>query len=56
MFELRRKDAGFDCAGVVRGATKKEVLLESAAHARKEHRAEVTPEMAKKIETLIRET
>lgn len=56
MFELRCKDAGFDCAGVVRGATKKDVLMEAAAHAKKEHGVQVTPEMAAKIETLIRET
>lgn len=56
MFELRCKDAGFDCAGVVRAGTKKEVLTEAAAHASKEHGVQVTPEMAAKIETLIRET
>lgn len=56
MFELRCKDAGFDCAGVVHGATKEDVLKEAAAHARKEHGVQVTPEMAAKIETLIRET
>ena len=55
MFELRCKDAGFDCVGVVRGATKKDVLMEAAAHAKKEHDAQVTPEMAAKLETLIRE-
>lgn len=55
MFELHCKDAGFDCGGVVRGATKKDVLLAAAAHAKKEHDTEVTPEMAAKIETLIRE-
>lgn len=56
MFELRCKDAGFDCAGVVRGATRKEVLMEAAAHAKKEHSVKVTPEMAAKIKALIRET
>ena len=55
MFELRCKDAGFDCAGVVRGATKQEVLQQAAAHAKSVHDVEVTPEMAGKIETLIRE-
>lgn len=55
MFELHCKDAGFDCAGVVRGSTKKEVLTQAAAHAQKEHNVQVTPEMAATIEALIRE-
>ena len=55
MFELHCKDAGFDCAGVVRGSTKKEVLMQAAAHAQKEHNVQVTPEMAATIEALIRE-
>lgn len=56
MFELRCKDAGFDCAGVVRDTTKKAVLLQAAAHARKEHNVQVTPEMAATFEALIRES
>jgi len=56
MFELHCKDVGFDCPGVVRAATKKEVLAQAAAHASKEHDVQVTPEMATKIEPLIRET
>jgi len=55
MFELRCKDAGFDCAGVVRAATREEVLSQAAVHAREKHQVEVTPEMAEKIAVLIRE-
>ena len=32
MFELRCRDVGFDCPGVVRGATKEEVLELSLIH------------------------
>jgi predicted small metal-binding protein len=55
MFELRCKDVGFDCAGVVRGATKEEVLQQAAAHASRVHNTQVTPEMAAKVAALIRE-
>ena len=55
MYELRCKDVGFDCAGVVRGATKEEVLKQAAAHAKQVHNTEVTPELAEKVSTLIRE-
>ena len=37
MFELHCKDVGFDCPGVVRGATKEEVLKQAAAHAAEAH-------------------
>ncbi len=55
MFELRCKDAGFDCPGVVHGATKDEVLQQAAAHAREVHHTEITPAMAVQVATLIRE-
>lgn len=55
MFELRCKDAGFDCAGVVRATTKEEVMRQAAVHAREQHNVDVTPEMAEKIEALIHE-
>ena len=55
MFELRCKDVGFDCPGVVRGATKQEVLKQAAEHAAKVHDTEVTPELAVKVEALIRQ-
>ncbi len=55
MFELHCKDVGFNCPGVVRGATKEEVLEQAAAHAKEAHGTQVTPELAAKVLGLIRE-
>lgn len=55
MYELRCRDVGFDCAGVVRGATREEVLQQAAAHAAQVHQTLVTPELATKVSGLIRE-
>jgi predicted small metal-binding protein len=55
MFELHCKDVGFDCPGVVRGATKEDVLKQAAAHAAEAHGTQVTPELATKVAGLIRE-
>lgn len=55
MYELRCKDVGFDCPGVVRGATKEEVLRQAAAHASEVHKVQVTPELAEKVSSLIQE-
>ena len=37
MKELRCKDVGFDCTGVMRGNTDEEVLRQAAEHTQKEH-------------------
>jgi predicted small metal-binding protein len=55
MFELHCKDVGFDCPGVVRGATREEVLKQAAAHAAEAHGTQITPELAAKVSALIRE-
>ena len=55
MFELHCKDVGFDCPGVVWGATKEEVLKQAAAHAAEAHGTQVTPELAAKVSALIRD-
>ncbi len=55
MFELRCREVGFDCDGVVRGATKLEVFQQAAAHAKAVHHTEVTPAMAIKVSALIRQ-
>lgn len=55
MYELRCRDVGFDCAGVVRGATKDAVLQQAAAHAAQVHQTEITPSLAAKVSVLIRE-
>ena len=48
------KDAGFDCAEVVRGQTEDEVLQKAAEHAKSAHNTEVTPEMAQQVRGLIK--
>jgi predicted small metal-binding protein len=55
MYELRCKDVGFECEGVVRGASREEVLSKAGAHAREVHNVQVTPELAAKVSSLIRE-
>jgi predicted small metal-binding protein len=55
MFELKCRDVGFDCEGVVVGATREDVLRQAAAHASTAHRTEITPEMAVQVASLIRE-
>jgi len=56
VFELHCRDVGFDCPGVVRGQTKEEVLRQAAEHAARVHETKITPEVAAKVEGLIRET
>jgi predicted small metal-binding protein len=55
MFELKCRDVGFDCAGVVVGASREDVLKQAAAHASSAHQTEITPEMAVQVAALIRE-
>lgn len=49
------KDAGFDCAEVIRGQTEEEVLEKAAEHAKAAHNVQVTPEMAQQVRALIKE-
>ncbi len=53
MYELRCRDVGFDCAGVVRGATREDVLKQAVAHAAEAHDTRVTPALAEKVSALI---
>lgn len=55
MFELRCKDVGFDCPGVVRGATRDAVLQQAAAHAAEVHAVAVTPALAEAVMAAMRE-
>ncbi len=55
MYELWCREVGFDCGGVVRGATVEAVLKQAASHASEVHGTEVTPELAEKVRKLIRE-
>lgn len=53
MKELRCKDVGFDCPGIVKAETENEVLQLAAKHAQEAHNVTITPEMAEQIKPLI---
>ena len=53
MKELRCRDAGFDCDAVVHGETVDEVMAQAGTHAQEAHGADVTPELAGRIATLV---
>ncbi len=53
MYELRCRDVGFDCPGVVHGATKEDVLKQAAEHAADVHSTQVTPALAEKVSAHI---
>ena len=55
MKTLKCRDAGFDCDAVVRANTEQEVMAQAGKHAHDVHGVDVTPEMAAKIRTLIKE-
>jgi predicted small metal-binding protein len=53
---LHCRDVGFDCNGVIKAQTEKEVLTMAAEHARAVHGiTEITPEIANKIKAAIKE-
>jgi predicted small metal-binding protein len=48
------RDVGFDCEGVIRAETEKEVLAQAAAHAQSVHGVEeITPEIANAVRAAI---
>jgi len=49
------RDAGFDCDAVVRAETEEEAMQIAAEHARTVHHVEVTPEVAEKVRSVMRE-
>ena len=54
MKELKCRDVGFDCDGVLRAETEDEIMRQAAEHAREAHGVEdVTPEMAEQIRAQI---
>ena len=53
MKELKCRDVGFDCDGVIRGETVDDVLAQAGPHAKEAHGVDVTPEMAGQIRTLV---
>jgi len=51
------RDAGFDCAAVIKGDTEDEIMQKAGEHARSEHNIkpeDMTPEFQQKIRGLIR--
>lgn len=55
MKTLQCRDAGFDCNQVIHAQTDNEVLQQAAEHARTVHGVEITPEMARQVQQLIKE-
>ena len=54
MKTLRCRDAGFDCAAVMRAETEEEVLQQAGEHARTVHNlSEISEQTVEKIRTLI---
>lgn len=51
--ELRCRDLGFDCTGVVIADNDEEVLRQATVHAREVHGVEITPEIAAQAQALI---
>ncbi len=52
---LRCRDVGFECDHEIHAQSEKEVLRQAAEHAQQKHGVEVTPELAAKVQTLIRD-
>jgi predicted small metal-binding protein len=52
---LHCKDVGFECDHVIRAESEEEVLRQAADHAKSAHNTEITPEVAKKVKSLIRD-
>lgn len=53
MKDFHCRDAGLDCDYVAKGKDNKEILAKVATHATNDHKMQVTPELAKKVEGLI---
>lgn len=52
---IRCRELGFDCEHKIRAETEVEILNQAAEHARTVHNVEVTPEIASKVKSLIRD-
>jgi predicted small metal-binding protein len=55
MKTLHCSDAGFDCKAVIHATTTEEVLNQAAVHVKEAHGLTATPELAKQLETLIKD-
>ena len=55
--EIRCRDVGFDCDGVIRAETEDEALRLAAQHAQSVHGLkEVSPDVVAKVRSVMRET
>ena len=52
---IRCRDVGFDCEGVIRAETEDQAMKQAAEHARTAHGVEVTPEVAAKVRSVMRD-
>lgn len=52
---LRCRDAGFDCAAVVKETSEEAVMEKAARHAQEVHGTTLTPESSYQIRSLIRD-
>jgi predicted small metal-binding protein len=55
MKTLKCSDAGFDCNQVIRAENDNEILQQAAQHAKEAHGVNITPEMARQVQGLIKE-
>jgi predicted small metal-binding protein len=55
MKTLKCRDAGFDCNQVIRAENDNEILQQAAQHAKEAHGVNITPEMARQVQGLIKE-
>ncbi|MFQ5819945.1 MAG: DUF1059 domain-containing protein [Candidatus Heimdallarchaeota archaeon] len=54
--EVRCRDLGVDCDGVIQGETEGEILNKVAAHAKEVHNmTEISDELAEKVRSVMRE-
>lgn len=55
MRDFHCSDAGLKCDWVAKGNTDDEILRQAGAHAQKTHGMQVTPDLEKKVRSLIHE-
>ena len=53
MKDFHCRDAGMACDFVIRGESNDEILRKAGEHAQQQHQMAVTPELAKRVESLI---
>ncbi len=53
MKDFHCKDAGLKCDFVARGESNQDIMRQASDHARQAHQMTMTPDLAKKVESLI---